>query len=212
MPDGFFAFFGQLFTLGAMTLYGGVLGIFIGCSIYVLVKRQSLLTILDLAAPIGFLSVGIGRIGCFLNGDDYGIPMADLGYTTQQWWGVTFPYHHSLVQRVPVQLVEAVAVFLLAFIGFWLRPAIAYAWGKGVLGYLVLSLYGVIRFFLEYLRGDPRGWVIPGTLSPAQAGSVLLLAVSIPLLIFLARRKLKENRLSVEVEDEKTTKLLIDLQ
>jgi phosphatidylglycerol:prolipoprotein diacylglycerol transferase len=40
---------------------------------------------------------------------------------------------------------------------------------RGKLFWVYLLSYSVMRFFVEFFRDDPRGWVIPNTLSTAQA-------------------------------------------
>jgi phosphatidylglycerol:prolipoprotein diacylglycerol transferase len=40
---------------------------------------------------------------------------------------------------------------------------------QGKLFWIYLLSYSVMRFFVEFYRDDPRGWVIPNTLSTAQA-------------------------------------------
>jgi prolipoprotein diacylglyceryltransferase len=58
----------------------------------------------------------------------------------------------------------------------------------GVTGLLTVGLYGIGRFFLSYYRADPL-WVF--NLRQAQVASLAMAAmaaVTIPLLIYLARR------------------------
>lgn len=96
-------------------------------------------------AAIPFMH-GIGRIGCFLAGCCYGIP----------WKGrlaVVFPEHSfapSGIPLFPVQLVESVFLLLISgsifLICRW-RPKTD---GVG----LYLIFYSILRFILEFFRGD----------------------------------------------------------
>jgi phosphatidylglycerol:prolipoprotein diacylglycerol transferase len=58
---------------------------------------------------------------------------------------------------------------------------------QGKLFWIYLLSYSVMRFFVEFYRDDPRGWVIPNTLSTAQA-------IGIPAAILAVYMLLKKNR------------------
>ncbi len=72
-------------TSGGLTYYGGFLLATPACIAYGIYKRVPLRTGMDIIAPCVMIGLGIGRIGCFLNGCCYGeecnVP-----------WGVQFPY------------------------------------------------------------------------------------------------------------------------
>ena len=53
-------------------------------TIYLRKKNEPWLMWADIVAPCLILGYAIGRIGCFLVGDDYGIP-------TNLPWGMSFP-------------------------------------------------------------------------------------------------------------------------
>lgn len=72
-------------TEGGLVVYGAVLGGFVGLLTLVLRRGAPLAPLLDLAAPSAALAMGLGRLGCFLNGCCFGGP-SDLP------WAVTFPY------------------------------------------------------------------------------------------------------------------------
>src|SRR5439155_10057729 len=73
-----------LFTRAGLVWYGGLIGGFIACAIYLRVQRIDFLTAADAAAPALAIGYALGRIGCFLVGDDYGRP-------TTSWVGIAFP-------------------------------------------------------------------------------------------------------------------------
>ena len=94
-----------LFSRGGLSWYGGLIG-GVGVGLFVIVRqRQPILSVLAAATPA--LAVGhlLGRIGCFLVGDDYGTP-SDLP------WAVAFPDGRppTVVPVHPTQLYEAVAL------------------------------------------------------------------------------------------------------
>lgn len=121
----------------------------------------------DVCAPAIALGQGIGRIGCFMAGDDYGSP-------TGLPWAVVFrdPEAAAIggtplgVPLHPVQLYESLACFGLFF--FLVRLVAR----KRFPGQIILAYamgYGVLRFLLEFVRGDAdRGFVFGGILSISQ--------------------------------------------
>jgi len=144
--------------------------------------RKRLPNVQVLAAATPALAVGhaIGRIGCFLVGDDYGRP-------TNLPWGIAFPegLPPTAVPVHPTQLYEAaVLVPLVILLMRWRRsgrPA------RFVLGaYLVLA--GVIRFAIEFLRVNER---VLGPLSVAHVASIGVMVIGGTLLLENRRRTLK---------------------
>lgn len=164
-------FFDLLLSRGGMSWFGGFAGgILAGLS---LMQRKRLPKIAVLAAATPGLAVGhaIGRIGCFLVGDDYGRP-------TDLPWAVAFP--HGLPPTVvavhPTQLYEALALVPLAWLLLgWRRQRRPDMFVLGA--YLVLA--GTIRFLIEFLRVDTR---VIGILSVAHLASLMAIAVGVVLL------------------------------
>src|SRR4051812_44780395 len=73
-----------LFTRAGLVWYGGLIGGVIACSLSLRAQRIDSLKAVDAAAPALAIGYSLGRIGCFLVGDDYGRP-------TSSWVGVAFP-------------------------------------------------------------------------------------------------------------------------
>lgn len=156
--------------LDSFTLYGGILGGGLAGLTYLYKSKLPTLEFGDVAGLSVLLGIGIGRIGCFLNGDDYGQVVADP--LSPPIWAVSFPYHNSPVPRIPVQLIETALTSPLALVGAWLylRRSLV----SGVLLAWAMAYYAVLRFVLEFYRADYRGWIIQGALSPSQAISIVL--------------------------------------
>ena len=57
---------------------------------------------------------------------------------------------------------------------------------QGKLFWFYLLFYSAMRFFAEFYRNDPRGWVIPQTLSTSQAIGI---AAAILAIYMLLRKK-----------------------
>ena len=173
---------GLLFDRGGLVWYGGLIGgaaavIFNSVRVKVPVRFT-----LDLAAPALAVGYALGRVGCFLVQDDYGIP------TTLPWgmkfpeglppttarnlaaWGVPIPDGVSPAEVLavhPTQLYET-AVMLFVFWLLWrLRD---HRRGTGWLFGLYLMLAGTERFLIEFLRAkDDRFF---GTFSLAQLAAL----------------------------------------
>ena len=181
-----------LFRRGGFVWYGGFLG---GVAAVLLNGRRrrvpSRWTMELTAAPLA-VGYALGRVGCFLVNDDYGIP-------SSLPWAMKFPegLPHSTVAELtnmhvqfppgtdpgqlvavhPTQIYET-ALMLAAFWLLWRLRGHHHAigWRFGV--YLVLA--GAERFLIEFVRAkDDR---LLGPLTLAQATSALLVLVGIVIL------------------------------
>ena len=138
------------------------------------------------AAPLA-LGYALGRVGCFLVNDDYGIPTSlpwgmkfpnGLPPTTVQnlqGMGVQFPPGTNPAQVVavhPTELYET-ALMLLVFWWLWRRRDHGHAIGWLLAWYLLLG--GAERFLVEIVRAKDDRLLGPFTL--AQATSVVLMVV-----------------------------------
>jgi phosphatidylglycerol:prolipoprotein diacylglycerol transferase len=181
----------DFFAHGSMTFYGGFIGALFLVSLYIKWQQLSWLAIWDLMIPSGFLGLAIGRIGCFLNGDDYGIPVLQR---PTPWWAVTFTNHPDQIPRIPVQLVESLAVALLVVLLCFALRYYRLRWGKGYVGSLGLAAYCVLRFLDEYWRDDERGWWVEGHISTSQGLSLLCLLLLLMVHCFAKfQRRRKSN-------------------
>jgi len=154
---------------GGMVFYGGLFGVLAALPIYANVIKRKTAVAIAIAVPILPLAHGIMRIGCFMGGCCYGIESDFLGITFTQ----SVIESANYVPRLPIQLFET-AGNLLIFATIWLYTRRERAPIHILCVYLVP--YAVMRFFLEFLRGDPvRGFIFG--LSTSQFISLLVLAV-----------------------------------
>lgn len=164
--------FDLLLSRGGMSWFGGFAGGVLAGLLVMRLKRLPPLAILAAATPGLAVGHAIGRIGCFLVGDDYGRP-SDLP------WAVAFPegLPPTTVPVHPTQLYEAAALIPLAVLLLrWRRRRQS---DRFVLGaYLLLA--GMIRFAIEFLRVDVR---VLGPLSVAHLASLAAMAVGVGLLV-----------------------------
>jgi phosphatidylglycerol:prolipoprotein diacylglycerol transferase len=166
-----------LFTRGGLVWYGGFIGGLLACSWVILRRKLPYLVVADAGALAMAAGYGLGRIGCFLVGDDYGRP-------TDSWVGIAFPKGmppttaHSLrdfgvdidpalpgstLMKVhPTQIYEALAAFAIFAILMWMakkehRAGAVFAW------FLILA--GIERFLVEILRAKDDRFLGPFTIA-----------------------------------------------
>ena len=155
----------QNFGAGLVFL-GGLVGGMATVSWYIYRKNLNWFKIADLAAPFLVLGHGIGRIGCFLVGDDYGIP-------TNLPWAIAFPKGLPPTNTPvhPTQLYEMSAYFIIFF---YLRYRKRNQTFSGEIIFEYLFLGGLSRFMVEFIRTNTK--YIFG-LSGAQYLSILMMAI-----------------------------------
>jgi phosphatidylglycerol:prolipoprotein diacylglycerol transferase len=164
----------SLSTLQAGGVFsGGLIGAFAAAAWYIRKHKMPALATCDAFAPGLALGHAIGRVGCFAAGCCYGKP-------TQAFWGVTFnsPLAHAWVGTPlgvalePTQLFEAAVELANFFILTWMFKHRKF---EGQVFGSYLFLYGVARYFLEFLRDDPgRGEVFGGIMTGTQLISICL--------------------------------------
>ncbi|MDD2806031.1 MAG: prolipoprotein diacylglyceryl transferase [Elusimicrobiales bacterium] len=171
--------------------YGGLLA---GGAAFLLTarsRRMNAIKAADLAAPALALGHAFGRIGCFLAGCCHGRAASGA-------LAVTFTNPASEVSPLclgvplhPVQLYEAAGDFLIFLaLNAALPRSLAGKRRAGTLAAAYAALYALLRFSLEFLRGDDRGAVRLG-LSPAQLISA---AVFLGALAAIAALKAKNEK------------------
>ncbi len=171
---GFVFFGGMIVSVGALVWY---------------IKKKKL----PLLKTADFLIVGLplghafGRIGCFLAGCCYGRP-------TDLPWGVTFTDPHSLVPPEwlgiplhPTQLYECAGNLVLFFL---LHRASQKKHRNGSILVEYILGYSLMRFIIEFFRGDFRGEYLLG-LSPSQV--IALAAAAAAFILWYRLRKEQQH-------------------
>jgi phosphatidylglycerol:prolipoprotein diacylglycerol transferase len=174
-----------LFDRSGLVWYGGFILGALGVLWVMRSRRLPGWPMADIAAPALALGYAIGRVGCFLVGDDYGRP-------TDKPWGVSFPVglpettagnlrdlfgvdipanvpDDQLLDVHPTQLYETGMALAIWALGLWMlkrgtRP--------GLTAMTVLALLAVERLLVEFLRAkDDRFF---GVFTLAQMISIAL--------------------------------------
>ena len=181
--------FEKLFNRGGLVWYGGLIGGALAVIINGWRVKVPLRLSMDLAAPALAVGYALGRVGCFLVQDDYGVP-------TSLPWGVRFPngMPPSTAQNLsawgveipgdiqpfevlavhPTQLYEtAVMLFVFWLLWQWRKPARGTGWLFGV--YLILA--GSERFLIEFIRAKDDRFLGQFTIAQAVALGVVVLGI-----------------------------------
>jgi phosphatidylglycerol:prolipoprotein diacylglycerol transferase len=171
-------FFFKIFELGSLSFYGGMLASFVACYCYLGYTKQKLDRYLDIGVPSCLLGLAIVRVGCFLNGDDYGIQVPHQD-AVPPWWTVSFPNHPNPIPRYPTQLFESFLVFSAFLIFNNNFKKIKRVLADGSLGLLGIITYTVIRFFDDFLRDDHGILLIARYFSFMQIISLIIFFISV---------------------------------
>jgi phosphatidylglycerol:prolipoprotein diacylglycerol transferase len=150
----------QFTGLAGMSYHGGLIGLIAAALLYCRKKKINFWHFTDLFVPIVPLGYTFGRIGNFINGELY-------GRITSSPWGMYFPLDMNNSLRHPSQLYEAFFEGIFLFIILWsIRKKSPF---NGFLLALYLTGYGLVRFFIEFVRQpDPQLGFIVGSLSMGQ--------------------------------------------
>ena len=165
-------FLSLLLSRGGLSWFGGFVG-GLGAGLWALRRRRiPIIAALAAAAPALAIGHAIGRIGCFLVGDDYGRP-------TDLPWGVAFPegLPPTSVPVHPTQLYEAAVLIVVAWTLIrWRRKqmpdVLVFA------RYLVLA--GTLRFLIEFIRINVR---VVGPFTVAQIFSFAVVVTGLSLMV-----------------------------
>ena len=142
--------------------------------LFLIIRHEPLLAYVDVLV-IGLLVYqAFGRIGCLMAGCCHGRPH-ELGVIYGDKYASTgYPYFIARVRLFPIQLVEALWLFLLT-LGALFNISGDYAWGENVAWYIIG--YGLGRFFFEFWRGDPGRIYVWGLSEPQWTAFLLTLGV-----------------------------------
>jgi len=182
----------ELLSRGGLVWYGGLIGGVLAYYWQVRRRKLPLLLSFDAVAPSLAIAYAVGRVGCFLVGDDYGLP-------TSSWVGIAFPngappstagYLRTVGADLPASIPDwqvlpvhptqlyEVAAALVIFGILWRVSGRKLAPGR--LFGLYLTLYGIERFLVEFVRA--KGDRIVLGLSTSQLVSLVLVAIGAYLL------------------------------
>jgi len=179
---------GMIFSGAGLVFLGGLIGGTIGVSYVFRKNSMEWFQSADIVAPLLALGYSLGRIGCLLVGDDYGLP-------TDLPWGISFPnglppttysvfqsyypwvdlsgFQPGILKVHPTQIYESVIGFLIFLYLYKIRLTNKV---PGSLFFKYLMFAGIERFFIEFIRMNPKYLF---NLSGAQLISLGMISISI---------------------------------
>jgi phosphatidylglycerol:prolipoprotein diacylglycerol transferase len=170
---------------GGLVFYGGVLLAVPTAIWYVKKNGLGIWRTADLFAPSIAIGHALGRLGCFSAGCCYGKTAESIP------WAVTFTNPDSLarigVPLHPTQLYESAGEFINFLILITLRKNKSF---NGQLFMVYMLFYSVLRFIVEFFRGDVSRGFITNQLSVSQGISIIMFLAAVAGLIVLKRKKL----------------------
>lgn len=149
---------------GGLVYYGGFFCVLIYAYFYCRNKKIDIFKLIDVFSPALALGHFFGRIGCFFSGCCY-------GKSTDCVLAVS--------GRHPTQLYEAAGNLIIFFV---LNKILKSEHKKGYVFVWYMFLYSILRFIIEFFRGDDRGTFFLG-MSPAQNISLVIFLTAALLLL-----------------------------
>lgn len=197
-------FIQALFSIGPMTFYGGACAAVVLGSLYAWRRGVDLKFALDCGILGGVFALGVGRIGCFLNGDDFGLPVANQ--SQPPWWAVKFDVlQDGGLYRYPVQLEETIASFVIGLIGILMFRKVYREQinseclvQSGRTAAWIALLSAAHRFLNEAFRGDPRGFFFGTQISTSSGISLLIVCFCAYCLLQLRLKRARTHEGSIE--------------
>jgi phosphatidylglycerol:prolipoprotein diacylglycerol transferase len=196
---------------GGMVFYGGFIGGFAGGMIFIKIAKLPLAKVMDIMAPGIAIAIGIGRIGCFLNGCCYGrITDSRIGVCFPSRWAPPAYWDHlqrGLIPEgashslpvIPTQLISALNLLIIFVILWKIRKKKVF---NGFLFTLFIGLYGLHRFTIDFFRQYSGNALILKYLTLSQVLSIFMILTSVFVIILGYRRNKKNKVKEAEVKDK----------
>lgn len=159
---------GMIFSGAGLVFLGGLMGGTLGVTYVIKKNKLSWIKFADIVAPLLILGYAVGRVGCLLVGDDYGLP-------TNVPWGLAFPnglppstysvfqsyypwvnlegFSPGVLKVHPTQIYESVIGFGIFYYLYQKRSKVVIV---GSLFFTYLIFAGAERFFIEFLRVNSK--------------------------------------------------------
>jgi len=153
---------------GGLSFHGGLIGAVIALLFFCKRKKINFYEIADIAVIPLALTLALGRIGNFINGELY-------GRITNVPWAVKFPDAEGF--RHPSQIYESFKNLLIFFTLWAIKDK---KLPKGFLFWLFVIMYSVLRFIMEFFRApdEQLGFVI-GFLTMGQIFSIIMFLIGL---------------------------------
>ena len=188
-PSFYFANPVQIFHIwdGGMSFHGGLLGVILAVAAYSYLSGRSFLRLIDFAAVLTPIGLGLGRLGNFINGELPG-RMAPESLP----WAMVFPQvddalrHPSPIYQALLEGLLLAAVMLL--LARRPRP-------RGFLSGIFLICYALVRLLSEQFREpDAHIGLLWGNMSLGQWLSIPMFLAGVLLLLYNPLKQMRRNK------------------
>lgn len=166
-----------------LSFWGGLISGFATLWFFSSRMKLNFWQIADYAAVAALIGVIFGDFGCFLGGCEYGA-LSQAPFATQVIGLVG--------KRFPVALLESI-IFIVVFWYLWKQVVRFHFSGK--IASLFLILVGVIKFFLEFYRGDSRQLI--WWISLGHIYSLVALGAGLVIFYTQSKRNWKDDLMTV---------------
>ncbi len=138
---------------GGLSIHGAI---FLGVLALIYSAKKNnvpVMRVLDSMSCVTILGQAIGRWGNYFNSEAYGFPVAG------QHWGVFIPESRRVAEYINYSLFHPTFLYesILDLFGFVILSIILFKFGRkfsGIPFFAYLTLYSLIRFFIERVRID----------------------------------------------------------
>lgn len=180
---------------GGLVFYGGFVGAVLASIWFVRRNKLTFWKLADMGAPSLALGHAIGRLGCFMNGCCFGgvcslpwavhYPAGSDPFRTQVNEGLILSVAKTSLGVHPTQLYESLGN-LLIFAGLtWFYSKRTF---DGQVFWLYVLLYAMLRFTVEFFRGDWDVHFLGGWISPGHIMAICVFGIGLFFLWYLRRR------------------------
>ena len=171
------------YLASGFTFFGGFIGALILVWFVTQMKRVNFLSVTDAASPALVLAYAVGRIGCLLVGDDYGIP-------SNLPWAMSVPNGSppTILQVHPTQLYDTLSMAIVFVVLWKIRKN---NFPRGWMTAVLFIIIGAQRFLMEFLRSTSPSF-IPG-FSQAQVISFGFVVLGLIMLYKIYQRSGKNR-------------------
>lgn len=161
------------FALGGVSFFGSVYLVPVTMIFVCKVAKKSYYAVMDYISPSLMIMLAVLRIGCLVS-DCCG--------------GCAVTFAGVYVEKFPTQITECICdLLILAGLLFYERM-----WkNEGRLYFFIMVYYGIVRFFIEFLRDTPKDWLY---MSHGQWFSIISVCVGGYILHKLGKMDRKKNR------------------
>lgn len=161
------------FQLGGVSFFGSVFLVPVLMYFICKIAKLSYYKVMDFLSPSLMIMLAVLRIGCLISGCCGGCAVTFAGI---------------YVEKFPTQITECICdLLILSGLLFYERM-----WkNEGRLYFFIMVYYGVVRFFIEFLRDTPKDWLY---MSHGQWFSIVSVCIGGYMLHKLGKLERKKNR------------------